>query len=315
MVLTDEDRADGQSAYTEIATKGHNPVSWVADEGIWDKAKKAARESGKYTEGSDQFWAVVAHIYKQMGGKKKPTTNDEPDPEPEVDMAKAEDIAFLTANCECWKGKQALLNGASDAEVKMWRDFHEKAAKNEKVVNAVTSAGFTVNAETGKVEAPQTNNPTMNFDDPAVRDQVCKSLFGMTSNEATGTLAVAKKVEQRERFDLVHRLTQNIQNEEVRKSKVTELLKRPTSDLELMVSLLPETPVANAQPDETQVFLERYYGGGSREGAQGGPASPTGNRGQKDDQPDVDGGPRPMPTLNVDDLSPNGKKIRERLGR
>lgn len=43
-----------------------NPASWVKDEDIWQKAKKAARKQG-YT--GDSLWAVTTHIYKKMGGK------------------------------------------------------------------------------------------------------------------------------------------------------------------------------------------------------------------------------------------------------
>ena len=45
-----------------------NP-SWVADDDIWEKAKKAALKS--YDEGDEGFWAVVASIYRKMGGEVK----------------------------------------------------------------------------------------------------------------------------------------------------------------------------------------------------------------------------------------------------
>lgn len=46
--------------------EGTSPPTWVKDPGIWVKAKTAARQGG-YT--GDTFWAVVAHIYEQMGGR------------------------------------------------------------------------------------------------------------------------------------------------------------------------------------------------------------------------------------------------------
>lgn len=47
-----------------------NPPAWVDDEAIWEKAMKAVDPEG---EGSkyDQPFAVVAHVYKRMGGKIK----------------------------------------------------------------------------------------------------------------------------------------------------------------------------------------------------------------------------------------------------
>lgn len=48
-----------------------NPPSWIDpdDEDIWDKAKKAAGPEGK-SEAED-YWAVVTHIFKKMGGTVK----------------------------------------------------------------------------------------------------------------------------------------------------------------------------------------------------------------------------------------------------
>lgn len=60
----------GILAHREIQAKGHNPVSWVKDEGKWEKAKKAVGD--KYGgEDSARHWAVVTHVYEKMGGKIK----------------------------------------------------------------------------------------------------------------------------------------------------------------------------------------------------------------------------------------------------
>ena len=48
--------------------EGNNP-SWAKDHGIWKKALKAVKPED---EGSDKFdnpYAVVAHVYKKMGGR------------------------------------------------------------------------------------------------------------------------------------------------------------------------------------------------------------------------------------------------------
>jgi hypothetical protein len=42
--------------------------AWVASESKWEKAKKLARKQYPGVTG-DAFWARVAGIYKQMGGK------------------------------------------------------------------------------------------------------------------------------------------------------------------------------------------------------------------------------------------------------
>lgn len=332
MSLTDDDIADGTSASAEVGEKGHNPISWVADEKTWEKAKSAAREGG-YQEGSDQYWAVVAHIYKQMGGKKKPTSNSE-----DTEMPKADDIKYLTANCDCWKGKDTVLANMTDAEVASWRKFYDKAKKDEHVANAVVSSGFTVNSE-NKIQAVENAGEcpkcggkmkdgkcqscgytekatmnTLNLDDPKVLDAVTGKLFGLTANESKAVMNSAKKVEQRERWNLVHTLTANIEDEVIRKERVGQLLKEPMDRLELIASLMPkQAPITNAQQDETTLFMQAFYGKGSRDGSQGASSEFVGNRGQyQDDKPDVDGGPRIMPTLNYDECSEVGKKIRQK---
>jgi len=45
-----------------------NPPAWVASEATWDRAKAATEK--KWDEYEDP-WAVVAHVYKQMGGEIK----------------------------------------------------------------------------------------------------------------------------------------------------------------------------------------------------------------------------------------------------
>lgn len=42
-----------------------NPPAWVHDEATWERAKKAVQ---KYWGNYDEPWAVVAHVYGQMGG-------------------------------------------------------------------------------------------------------------------------------------------------------------------------------------------------------------------------------------------------------
>lgn len=47
-----------------------NPPAWVADEATWERAKKAVRpESKKSQRRYSEPYAVVAHVYRNMGGK------------------------------------------------------------------------------------------------------------------------------------------------------------------------------------------------------------------------------------------------------
>ncbi len=65
--LTAEDRRLGADA-AQQKRAGSNPPNWAVDEEKWDRAKAAA-DKGEY-EG-DSYWAVVTHIYKNMGGGTK----------------------------------------------------------------------------------------------------------------------------------------------------------------------------------------------------------------------------------------------------
>lgn len=48
--------------------KAHNPPGAIANEKIWNKAKKAVK---KYWKKYDEPWAVVYDVYRKMGGKPK----------------------------------------------------------------------------------------------------------------------------------------------------------------------------------------------------------------------------------------------------
>ena len=350
MVLVQDDYDDGKDALNQVTLKGHNPVSWVADEGKWEKAKKAAHDSGHTESEGDKYWAVVSHIYKQMGGKKKPksVTNSQ--------GKTMDDRTYFITNCEC-DNKSALLSNMSEDELKAWRAFHSTAKRNEQVVNSLPEHGLTVNSE-GEIEPVENESKcpkcgstmkegkcekcgymmkkkgtmpmatgNVDFTDPKVRDAVCNAAFGMNYQESQVVVNSAKKIEQRERWTLVHKLTANMKDETTRKAKITELLKQPTGNLELLVSLIPDAPViptGNAQEDEATKFLREFYTGNAQgnngsnrpsyEGSQGVPSWLAVNRGNVsgEDKPDVDGGPREMPTLNYDEVSPAGKKIRDR---
>jgi hypothetical protein len=224
----------------------------------------------------------------------------------------------------------------SEAELTSWRKFHEKAKADESIANSIKDGAtlnlrgkqmgleLTVNSE-GKVECKPTDEKkceemmtgNVNFNDPAIRDQVCKSLFGMTANESTAVLGAAKEIERRERFAKVAKLTANIQDETEKKQKVAELLKQPTANLDILISLIPGgTPTGNAnQPTEEELFYRQFgpnASGSSMVGSEGGSLTRNRQNPQDDDKPDVDGPSKPMPVLNYDSVSPIGKKIRER---
>ena len=49
----------------------HNPASWVQDEAKWERAKEAVDPEGDGADKYDEPYAVVAAVYKRMGGRIK----------------------------------------------------------------------------------------------------------------------------------------------------------------------------------------------------------------------------------------------------
>jgi len=63
------DLSPAQQAWVMKDPKGYprddNPPSWVKDESTWERAKAEVRKQwSNYSEP----WAVVVHVYEQMGG-------------------------------------------------------------------------------------------------------------------------------------------------------------------------------------------------------------------------------------------------------
>lgn len=64
----DEGGDDEIMELMEDYDEGDNP-SWAKDHGIWKKALKAVKPEGKGADKFDNPYAVVAHVYKKMGGR------------------------------------------------------------------------------------------------------------------------------------------------------------------------------------------------------------------------------------------------------
>lgn len=65
--LEPEDQQELSDWGHDYPAKG-NPSHWIKDEDIWEKAKKAVRKSWKKYK---EPYAVVADVYKKMGGRVK----------------------------------------------------------------------------------------------------------------------------------------------------------------------------------------------------------------------------------------------------
>jgi len=159
MVLTVEDTARGALAKV-AAEAGYNPPGWVDDEDepIWELAKAAA-DKGGYS--GDTYWAVVSHIFRNMGGqvsnqKDFSITTDTNNKLGESSMlVKLSDnerktiIDHLVANCNCWKhqGDGEVLNKLTDDKLTSLKAAADKEVEHAAVANAALK-GFHVGKAT-----------------------------------------------------------------------------------------------------------------------------------------------------------------------
>lgn len=296
VMLTDRQKELGSSAKLQ-ADEGHNPASWVEDEGKWEKAKAAA-DKGNYD--GDTYWAVVSHIYQQMGGAVKEsesTNNNTPSLQESEEMTRQQKIAALCTNCSCWKGKEAVLGNAqafSDADIDALLANASKAKTNEATVNALAEKlGKPYQNKKGKalvVNADFVNNEMMEVvpvDDEEEEGDVPakgKQPPAPTGNKATKPMtseewliannappdivqAIRNSEEEttRAKVAVVNKLIANLSDDAERDQVGNDLMKKHTlNELRGLLKLLPKSqpqqPALNQQPQG------RYYfglGGGA----------------------------------------------------
>lgn len=149
LVLTDHDQQLGAEAKAELVATGKNPASWVADEAKWDRAKAAA-DKGRY--GEDEYWAVVTHIYKSMGGEiNKATMNSSKETIMPLSANERQALIdnVIANGCGCWQEEdRKTLNEFKDDRLQKLSAAATKGAEHEAVVNAIHEAapGLTANA-------------------------------------------------------------------------------------------------------------------------------------------------------------------------
>lgn len=281
MTLSEEDRARGASVLPGIRPP------WATDEAKWERAKTAADKGGHAAE---LYGAVVAHIYRKLGGvieNAAPVTNQETG---DSDMDRAKTIAFLVTNCDCWKGKEKVLENQeafSDADLAKLKANLEKAKNEEVVANAAragyktlfgaTDAQLTANAmpafiqekidakkegeEEDEEEEEGKKKPTENKKVKPAKQPTANEWLATAPPEIKSAVQNAMAIEKAERTKLVERLTANLQGDA--KTKLTTRLQgKPLDELRDLAELLP---TANTQePDLISVpsFLGAGWAGG-----------------------------------------------------
>lgn len=253
----------------------------MTDEAAWDRAKTAA-DKGGYDE--DTYWAVVAHIYERMGGTQNEIATNRETP----DMATREqNIKTLTANCDCWKGKEKVLSNkdafSDDDLAKLVKNAQEHK-DSALVVNAVREQlkidpKLAVNAmpaflkermksaeedegEEEEEEEEEANSKAK----PAQNARAWKGLDDWLKDPASAPQEVKElvkngiKVDRREKRKLVQQLLGNVRDDNKRKLLANRYMAKPLDELEELVSLIPQR--ADNRREEDDDFVPSYVGAG-----------------------------------------------------
>lgn len=119
----------------EQMTGGADKPSWAANGNLWSKAAGAAEQGN----GCDYARAVA--IYQALGGSiVRNQATDLNFLTGETDMNRDQTIQWLTANCDCWKGKEKVLTNRetfSDDDIKKLLSAAQEQRAQGVVVNAL----------------------------------------------------------------------------------------------------------------------------------------------------------------------------------
>lgn len=199
--------------------------------------------------------------------KKSPTKNQE------TDMSRTDTIQYLTTNCDCWKGKAAVLaneDAFTDADLTKLAAGVKTATQNALVANAVADSfgdeftSLTANAmpqfikdKIAAKEGDEEEEDDEEEETPVIpvknkkptKNAMTKDEFEAVVNanpELSAVWNTAKRIEQTEKRRLITRLTANCADA-AKKAAMVKRFSSPSvtiNELEDLVSLLPPAPVA-----------------------------------------------------------------------
>lgn len=266
LVVTDAHKALGADAGMQAAM-GNNPPSWAVDESKWERAKAAAEKSGHAED-----WPYVVAIYQSMGGETKtenasgecPDGEDCEDQNCEENMAtKTENIGFITANCDCWKGQESVLNGLPDSQIQKLRDEAETHKRHELAANVlakplkVGKRTFVYN-EAKQELVPATNEfpPKEDDEDEEEEEEMADNKKKATANAKPITERLtpaelqvwnlATEIHDERKREIVGKLTANIADQAKKQRLTDNLMKKTLPDLRDMLELqAPAAPTVN----------------------------------------------------------------------
>lgn len=173
----------------------------------------------------------------------------------EINVNKEQYIAWLITNCDCWKsaGDRELLNNFSEEKLKAMKEHEEKEKQKTAVVNAAKAGfehgdvGFTFNEATGKWEVKTKTPPPVVNTAPVQSIPVAQPVKAKTAEEwlseappeVRAVIQDGLQASQRQKQQLVDRLTANISDAGEKKIKNDRLITKSLTDLQDMVDALP----------------------------------------------------------------------------
>ena len=191
-------------------------------------------------------------------------------------MKKEQLVAYLTANCECWKGEDATLNEFDVKKLRHLVDDHKAAVTNAEVVEAVRNEldladdeELTANAmpaflakkkeaavapEDDEEEEDDTEEMPVKNKKKPVANAAPRGWANMKEwmddptsapAEVKALVANSARINQREKNKLIERLTANVAADR-KKAVVATLNAKSVEELETLTALLPAPrPTAN----------------------------------------------------------------------
>lgn len=228
------------------------------------------------------FVRMVKAIYDKLLGNSsnvQPVTDKSTvNPQEDTNMATREqNIQFLTANCDCWKGKEKVL---ANKDAFTDEDLAKLKANADKMQTLVANA-----AKTAKPGCEEEEEETMKKKEPAANaDKKPLTDAEWLASAPTGIQSAVRNamaVEKRERQRIIGQLVANVA--ETERDDIAKELN--TESLEKLQKLLKLVPTGNAGPANEPLYILP----GNFQGAAGGPVG----GGVKDDSDNV------LPTFNI----------------
>ncbi len=210
---------------------------------------------------------MVKKLYDKFFTKNADTDNSTVvNPQEVLDMATREQtIAFLTANCDCWKGKEKLL---SNKESFTDEDLTKLKANTERMQTLVANAakmpmkdGCTEpdddeEEETMNKKKPAANAQAVTVNQQDIETALAKSMGFQSVPHMKETFSVMKDAERQMRTQLVQKIVGNIADDTARQEKAKWLMARDPKDLQAIAELMP------VQNNEPAMPVFNYFGAG-----------------------------------------------------